>query len=378
MKNKIAVIGAGMVGSAIAQDLFNMGYDVTVIDINIKKLEVLWERCTFKTILADILGNTAELLSTFDFVVSAVPGWMGYKTLKAIIDTGISCVDISFFPEEIEESLKISAREKGLRVVVDCGVAPGLHNIILGHYSKHMDIFRYECLVGGLPKERKYPFQYKAPFSPIDVIEEYTRPARYVEDGRLVIKDALSESEMVNFSYNIGTLESFNTDGLRSLINTMDIPNMKEKTLRYPGHIDLIKALKAAGFFDNDNCIGWGSAIVKNNTMTARDFTNRILFKDWKLGEEEEEFTIMRMTICTIDTRITIEIYDEYNKETKTSSMARTTGYTATGMADFILKDKLDSPGLYYPEQVPESFHSIKKHLNARGIFLTTSTTQEK
>src|SRR6185503_12264879 len=148
-------------------------------------------------------------------------------------------VDISFFPEDALLLDKL-AKQKEVTAITDCGVAPGLSNLIIGRYNEEMKIDSFECYVGGLPKERIPPFQYKAPFSPVDVIQEYIRPARLVENGKLVIKPAMSDKEILHFD-EAGDLEGFNTDGLRSLVTTMKhIPDMKEKTLRYPGHIDLI------------------------------------------------------------------------------------------------------------------------------------------
>lgn len=146
-------------------------------------------------------------------------------------------------------------------------------------------------MVGGLPKEKKWPFCYKAPFSPIDVIEEYTRPARYVEHGEVVVRDPLTDCDYVEFD-TIGTLESFNSDGLRSLIYTMShIPNMKEKTLRYPGHVEYVRVLKESGFFSEDKIE------VSGQQVSPLDFTSKILFNEWKLGETEEELTVMRVTL---------------------------------------------------------------------------------
>ncbi len=133
------------------------------------------------------------------------------------------------------------AKENNVTAIVDCSVAPGMSNLILRYYDQLMQIDNFECVVGGLPKIRTHPFEYKAPFSPIDVIEEYTRPARFTENRHLVTRPALSDAELIDFE-KAGTLESFNTDGLRSLLFTMPhIPNLKENTLRYPGHINLIK-----------------------------------------------------------------------------------------------------------------------------------------
>ena len=162
-------------------------------------------------------------------------------------------------------------------------------NIILGYHNETHKLESFNCLVGGLPKEKKWPFYYKAPFSPVDVIEEYTRPARYVENGNLVVRPPLTDCELIDFE-KIGTLEAFNSDGLRSIIFTMPhIKNMKEKTLRYPGHVEYIRVLKESGFFSEK--------IINGSNMSALDFTSRVLFKDWKLDPLEEEFTVMRIIL---------------------------------------------------------------------------------
>ena len=229
---------------------------------------------------------------------------MGYHTLKSIIGSGKNVVDISFFPENALELQKL-AEDKGVTAIVDCGVAPGLDNLILGYYNEKMVLTDFECLVGGLPKVKKWPFAYKAPFSPIDVIEEYTREARYVENGKIVVKEALTEPEIIEFD-NVGSLEAFNTDGLRSIIYTMpDIPNMKEKTLRYPGHIEYIKVLKESGFFAK------GPIRVGAEEISPIEFTSKILFKEWKLDPNEVEFTVMRVTLRGMDKGVKKEvIYD--------------------------------------------------------------------
>ena len=157
-------------------------------------------------------------------------------------------VDISFFPEDPFQ-LDALAKQKNVTVVTDCGVAPGMGNIILGYHNKRMNVSDYECLVGGLPVVREWPYEYKAVFSPIDVIEEYTRPARYVQSGVVVVKEALSDPELVHFD-GVGTLGILELRRTSFLIKTMpNIPNMIEKTLRYPGCIEYLRVLRESGFF---------------------------------------------------------------------------------------------------------------------------------
>ncbi|MBT8384178.1 MAG: saccharopine dehydrogenase NADP-binding domain-containing protein, partial [Bacteroidia bacterium] len=251
--SNIVVLGAGMVGSAMAIDLAK-NHSVTITDFDQKVLNKVKEKCqSLQTLLLDVTNKYGlqKTIDPFDLVICAVPGFLGYKTLKTIIQAKRNVIDISFFPENALD-LDQLAKDNDVTAIVDCGVAPGMDNFILGYYNEKLKLTDFECLVGGLPKVKKWPFNYKAPFSPIDVIEEYTRPARYVENGKLVIKQALSDSEFIEFE-KVGTLESFNSDGLRSIIYTMPhIANMKEKTLRYPGHVEYIKVLQESGFFSKN------------------------------------------------------------------------------------------------------------------------------
>ena len=255
---KIAILGAGMVGRAMAIDLAKNN-EVTSFDISNKSLSILAEKSKIiKTVQADLTDykNYTNLLANFDYVITAVPGFMGYKTLEAVINAKKNVVDISFFPEDALQ-LDALAKKNQVTAIVDCGVAPGMSNFIIGYHNARMKIENFECMVGGLPKKRTQPFEYKAPFSPIDVLEEYTRPARYVENSCIVTKPALSDAELIDFD-QVGTLEAFNTDGLRSILFTMGhIPNMKEKTLRYPGHIDLMQSLIKAGFLNTTPIISY-------------------------------------------------------------------------------------------------------------------------
>ncbi len=244
---KVVVLGAGMVGSAIAADLC-LEYQVKVVDVNKPKLDSLKAHHLLETEVVDFskFDDLSQIINDYDLVIGAVPGFMGFETLKKIINTGKNVVDISFFDEDPFE-LETLAKEKNVTVVVDCGIAPGLSNILLGHQTNLMEVESFTCMVGGLPLKRVWPYEYKAPFSPIDVIEEYTRPARMVVNGKVILEEALSDVEYVNIE-PVGSLEAFNTDGLRTLIKTMKIPNMKEKTLRYPRHSEYIKVLKKFRF----------------------------------------------------------------------------------------------------------------------------------
>jgi saccharopine dehydrogenase-like NADP-dependent oxidoreductase len=175
----------------------------------------------------------------------------------------------------------------------------------------------------------------------------------------------------------VGTLESFNSDGLRSIIFTMPhIPNMKEKTLRYPGHVEYVKVLKESGFFETEK-------IEVNGSLVAPlDFTSRMLFNEWKLGETEEELTVMRVTLKGENARgekeeVVYNLHDVYHKETETSSMARTTGYTATAAANLFLQGLFSEKGVFPPELVGRHkacFDYFLNYLKERDIHYVKSS----
>jgi saccharopine dehydrogenase-like NADP-dependent oxidoreductase len=268
---------------------------------------------------------------------------MGFDALKNIIKAGKNVVDISFFPEN-PFSLDSSAKKNNVTAIVDCGVAPGCSNMLISHACSKMEKTNScLCYVGGLPKARNWPYEYKAVFSPIDVLEEYVRPARYVENGKLVVKEALSEPELMDFP-QVGTLEAFNTDGLRTLIDTMDVPNMKEKTLRYPGHIEKMRVLRETGFF------GKNPVRIQNASVRPLDLTAKLLFPLWKLKESDADFTVMRIIVeGTMGKKLVkyiYELYDEYDTINKITSMARTTGYTATSAARMLARGIFKRKGI--------------------------------
>jgi len=371
---KVIVLGAGLVGKTMAIDLAK-SFDVTAIDINEQALSEL-SKAGIKTKKADLSNNTilSNLLEPFDLVIGAVLGFMGLETCKVVIKAGKNMVDISFFPEDPFQ-LDDLAKKHGVTVVTDCGVAPGMGNIILGYHNKKMKVSSYECLVGGLPLVREWPYEYKAVFSPIDVIEEYIRPARYVQNGSVVTREALSDAELIHFN-EVGTLESWNSDGLRSLIKTMShIPDMIEKTLRYPGCVEYLRVLRESGFFSYEE------VDVKGVRIRPIDLTAKLLFPKWKLKPGEEEFTVMRIRMTGEENgqakKIEYNLLDRTEKKSGTLSMARTTGYTCTAVANLVAEGKFNRVGICPPEYLgeeSENFNFIVNYLKERDVIYKTSS----
>ena len=223
---KAVVLGSGMVGSVIATDLAR-DHDVTVADVSPTALRGVERRTEGRaaTVVADLADTQAvtRLVEGADVAVGALPSRLGRAALETVIDAGVPYCDISFMSEDPLE-LDERARARGVTAVVDCGVAPGLSNMLAGRGAARVDpCEKIDIFVGGIPRHPTGPFNYKAAFSPADVIEEYTRPARLVEGGQVVVREPLTEIEPVVFP-GLGMLEAFNTDGLRTLTQTLAVP----------------------------------------------------------------------------------------------------------------------------------------------------------
>lgn len=380
---KIIVLGAGLVGGPMALDLAkDSTFDVAIADIspaNLLAVEQRWKSLSGKglltgkplqTIPQDLSdpARVTELVSDFDLVVNAVPGFMGFRTLTAILEAGKNVVDIAFF---IEDPFKLDdlAKHKGVTAIMDMGVAPGMCNVLIGYADSLLDETEEVLyMVGGLPVIREWPYEYKAVFSPVDVIEEYTRPARYIENGIMVVKPALSDPELIDFP-GIGTLEAFNTDGLRSLAQTVKCRNMKEKTLRYPGHIEKMRMLRETGFFSREEIE------IKGSMIRPMDLTARLLFPKWKLNEGEADLTVMKVVVEGIKegrrVRHTWDLIDRFDELTGIHSMARTTGYTATTAVRMIADGVYTRKGISVPEfvgQQPGCVDYLLKGLGERNV----------
>lgn len=368
----IVVLGAGRVGNAIVRDLSSeTDFNVKVVDLDpqaethLRDLDVTFE-------LQDLSrpAGVVAAVRDADLVVGCVPGFMGFATVEAALGAGKPVVDISFFEEDAFD-LDALAREQGVPCLVDCGVAPGLSNLILGRMEATLDeTHSFRALVGGLPVERDWPWEYKAPFSPRDVIQEYVRPARMRRNGRAITLPALSEVELVHFP-GLGTLEAFNTDGLRTLLETSTTPELVEKTMRYPGHAERVRMLREAGFFSDE------SVLVASGTVRPRDVTEALLFEAWQFAPGEPDLTVGRFTIEGIDdgrpVRHVYDLLDYYNPDTETSSMARTTGYTCAAMVRLVATGRWTEPGVAPAEmvgRVEEHFDFVLAHLAERDVHL--------
>lgn len=350
------VLGAGTVGEAVAWDLTHTPptATVTVADRDPDALARLARRLPVQTVAFDAAqpDTVRALASHHDVVVGALPSRLGFGVMRALCEAGARYCDVSFIPEDAA-TLDSVTRRHGATVVHDCGVAPGLSHMLVGDAVAQMarvDTVRID--VGGLPETPAPPFHYKAPFAPADVIEEYTRPARVVRDGQPVAVEALSGVETLQVE-GIGRLDSFLTDGLRSLVTTVEACAMEERTLRHPGHLPVMIALRDAGFFAT-------SALhVGGTSVTPREVTSRLLFPHWAYAEGERDVTILRVEVTGVGRDgspsarrwLLVDRPDEA-RTGRLSSMARTTGFPAAIVARWLSEGVLREPGTHPPESL--------------------------
>jgi saccharopine dehydrogenase-like NADP-dependent oxidoreductase len=371
---KITLLGCGLVGSVIARDLAADEH-VTVLatDASESSLRRLEGLPRIEVRQADLSSANAirEVVASADAVVGAVPGWMGFEMLRTVIEAGKPISDISFAPENTLE-LDGLAKQHGVTAVVDCGVSPGLSNLAIGRAVHQLtEAGRAVIYVGGLPAERYWPFEYRSVFSPTDVIEEYTRPARLREAGQVVVREALTEVELLDFA-GIGTLEAFNTDGLRTLLDTIDVPWMKEKTLRYPGHVDRMRMLREMGLFSDEPVTVDGTEVI------PRRLTEKLMFGMWSRPEKEPELTVLRVVVDGRDAEgrsraYQYDLIDRTDPATGMTSMARTTGFPCAIMARMLADGTYADPGVRPMELFASNdtvYNRLLAELDSRGVAL--------
>lgn len=368
--SKIVVLGCGAVGRHMAIDLCkDPSFEVISVDVNGEVLEQLANEYPIQIRVEDLSSaeGVTRAVADADIVIGSVPYSIGYAMLESVIRAGKNIVDISYFPED-PFGLDELAKAKGVTAVVDCGVVPGLGNIILGDHSRKMKIMRYECYVGGVPKSKNAPLGYKSPFPVLEVLEEYVESGSMLEDGKLVVKPMLAETMTIDLD-KVGTMACLNSDGLRTLIRTMDIPNMFEKTLRYPNHVDLMRILRNTGFLNTT------PIQVEGVSVRPIDVTASLLTTPWKYEPGEADITVMRLIISGEEegkpTTYTYDMYDEYDPVTGTLSMARTTGYTCTAVIRLVLDGSYSQKGISPPEfvgRVDGCWKRIKRYLEDRSV----------
>jgi saccharopine dehydrogenase-like NADP-dependent oxidoreductase len=371
---RVVVFGAGVVGEAVAWDLTHVApvADVTIVDVDAARLGVLAARLGVRTRQADLsdLDRVRTLTADADVTVGTLPSTLARPVIAAMARDGRKHVDVSFLAEDPRGD-SATAQASGAVVVYDCGVAPGLSHALVGHGARGLTRVTSAVIdVGGLPVDPQPPFFYKAPFAPGDVIEEYTRPARLVRGGRPLTLPALSEAVTVDVP-GVGPLEAFNTDGLRSLVDTVAADAMVERTLRYPGHLAAMRVLADSGFFATE------PRLVRGQTIAPRALAEAVLFPQWQYAPGERDLTVLRVDVegdgpdGPVAFRWTM--VDRPGPDSPLSSMARTTGMPAAIVARWLGEGRVAAPGVHPPERLGLDGlePALLAALAARGIHVT-------
>lgn len=354
-------------GRLLAEDLTSL-HVLTVVDRETAALAALQEKCPAVQVVQAEGTDFERLvphLARADLVVTALPGRVAFSVLSQLASSGKLLVDISFFPED-PFLLQEEAVRHGTVVAVDGGLAPGLSNAFLGRsLSVMQEVSSFVCWVGGLPHERTWPWQYRAPFSVSDVLEEYLRPVRQRIHGQLVVKPPLSDLELVEVP-GVGTLEAFNTDGLRTLLSTTKVPTLCEKTLRYPGHAEAVTWLVRSGFLSEE------PLEVAGQRLSPRAFTEAVLSRAWRLGPQDRDWVFMQVEITGRENNRPIQRLYTLRVEASEgrSAMAQATAYPAAALANWLLSERPPA-GVLPPEilaQNPRAWDFLVAYLHQRGL----------
>ncbi len=332
-------------GSYVARKLAERGNQVHIYDIEPKN-RVFEAYSNITVHVGDVLGYDLDILGNDSIFVNMLPGEIGHKlTLELARLDGRRIVDLSF-SENTPDKLSDEDIGIGTKILWDVGIAPGLSNMFLSEaYGKLGRLKKAEIRVGGNPAEKIGGWNYMAPFSPRDVIAEYTRPARVVRDGAMVTLPALTERHSIQVDGR-GTMEAFLTDGLRSVIDSIPAEDMSEYTVRWPGHIERFIRERESNSLDVDN-----------------------LIEEWRFDSEVPEFTWMEVSAIDHLGNSMEWIVNDIGDEDG-SSMARTTGLVTVGCIRAWIEDPdMLDPGIHAPESLSKNVvESIIDLMRENGV----------
>jgi lysine 6-dehydrogenase len=372
---KVIIVGCGNVGPVAAEDIAvsMSSTQVVVADKDEKRAKtvgrkIVRDNVSWMQLDAANYEELVSVLKEFDLAMGFLPGNFGYLLARGCIDAQKDLVDVSYMAED-PLRLDSQAAEAGSTIVPDCGLAPGITNILAGHSATKLDrVEAVHIMVGGLPDKPVPPLDYIITWSPESLIDEYTRAAKIIRQGRQIEVEALSGMQTIEFP-NIGKLEAFYTDGLRTLVSTLGhVDDMWEKTLRYPGHAEKIRLLRSLGFFDK------AALSIQNTKIQPRKVTAKLFQQRLSKKRQKDIVALKVETSGTKNGKKMKYIYhmlDRYDKKQNHTAMGRTTGYTASIIAQLILKKSLEEKGVVPPEKIgmnEELFKLFLKALEKRGI----------
>jgi len=347
---KILSIGCGYIGSVLAEEIVrSIDFDELIIcDSEEERIEKTGRELGEKVfpLRKDIsdYSTLLEIIDDADLVVGLSPGKLGFKVMKACVEKRKSLVDLSYMTEDPFVFQKKS-RRRGITIIPDCGVAPGLSNILIGKASSQLDkVQDVTAYVGGLPQKPMPPLNYKVTWCVEDLFEEYTRKVKIVRNNETIEVDALEGLEEVEFE-GLGKFEAFFTDGVRTLHHTIKARNMWEKTLRYKGHAEKIKFLRDLG-------------LLEKRPLTSVNLSPwafmRSFWKEKLSFFEDKDFVLMRIEVTgrkeSANFIHSFEMVDHFDEERNVTAMGRTTAYTALAVIKLLIENRIERKGVVPPE----------------------------
>jgi saccharopine dehydrogenase-like NADP-dependent oxidoreductase len=349
---KILVLGGGAQGRVIAADLARSMPDAT-IRVGDSRAPDLEDLPNLKWLQVD-LGTARDIARAaygFDLTVGALPARLGFQAINSAVMTSTPMVDVSFSAED-PSVFDAQARACGTTVIPDCGLAPGLSNLVVGRaIAERGNPEELTIYVGGVSQDRDQPYGYVVSWALSDLLEEYTRPARIIRDGEPITVPVFSGLERIQVD-GVGEMEAFYSDGLRSLLRSFpDIRNMGEKTLRWPGHAEAVQPLVASGTFIEEfekHCV----------VEDPRDVVAMVVRMRW--GDGDLEATLV----------------DRYDPASGLTAMARTTACTTAVVAQLVASGAYDRPGVVPLELVGEdkkAYQFILLEMKKRGVEVRVS-----
>jgi lysine 6-dehydrogenase len=330
-------LGGGLQGSACAWDLLRTtDADVTLADQHPQALPPYLnpgrnKRLTVVALDARDPDALARVIAGHQAVMSALPYYLNATAARLAVEAGVHFADLGGNTEIVREQQKLdaAARKKQISIMPDCGLAPGMVNILAAEGIRRLDhVDAVKLFVGGLPQHPRPPLNYSIVYSLEGVLDYYTTPSSILRDGRLTPVEALSELETIEFPEPVGSLEAFHTAGG---ISTMPwdfegkIGVMEYKTLRYPGHAHIMQAIRELGLLDLE------PVAVNGATVRPRDVFVRLV--DARLRKPEVEDLVALMVVVAgtkagAPRRLTFELLDYYDPDHGITAMMRTTGFS--------------------------------------------------
>jgi saccharopine dehydrogenase-like NADP-dependent oxidoreductase len=370
---KLLSIGCGYIGSVLAEELVNsLNFENLVIcDSTSEKIEETAKKLGERVFPLQLdISNYSDLLKIIDdadLVIGLSPGRLGFNVMKACVEKKKDLVDLSFMAED-PFFFQESAFNAGVSIIPDCGIAPGLSNMLIGKSSSELDTVEDAIIyVGGLPQNPIPPLNYKVTWCVEDLFEEYTRKAKIIRNGKTVEVDALEGLEEIEFE-GLAKLEGFFTDSVRTLHHTIKANNMWEKTLRYPGHVEKIKLIRKLGLLNKEP--------MKSINMSPWDFMCKFWEENLSFFEDKDLVLMRILVIGRKDLRkllFTHEIVDYFDEMRNITAMGRSTAYTAFAVIKLLIENKIRRKGIIPPEILGMDrnlFDEIQNILKEKGLII--------